>query len=321
MKFGKEYMNKYAAIDSTSRIPPFPYKQLKKLIDDGGGESAAVFFSKLREQTSIVDRAWKREAERTIFAARRLPRRASEVYLGGQSVEEKSLVLAAWASLSREALRKILKKHSKKQLQYWEKQQLREHQQQKNEHQQARQPQISQMPQTPTRQHVSFARGCLRTQIEALASSSLAFSPTAPSLSPLSAASYFDADSAAHNLTCPVCLDVVIDPVAPIECGHPVCGPCFKALKQNSAAGQKQCPVCRGPVGVAKALPLLGRAAKRMDPVGVHARELELAEERERQQIERDREQTERRIARHLARHPMSALIHHPPPPATTQYS
>jgi len=68
-------MNKYAAIDSTSRLPPIPYKQLKKLIDDGGRESAAVFFSKLREQTSIVDRAWKREAERTIFAARRLPRR------------------------------------------------------------------------------------------------------------------------------------------------------------------------------------------------------------------------------------------------------
>lgn len=47
-----------------------------------------------------------------------------------------------------------------------------------------------------------------------------------------------------ESLQCPLCLDVIDDPVAPKECAHPVCRTCMmESLKRAN-----KCPVCRIPI-------------------------------------------------------------------------
>lgn len=43
---------------------------------------------------------------------------------------------------------------------------------------------------------------------------------------------------------CPLCLDVIDDPVAPKECGHPACRACLTECINRS----RKCPVCRTPI-------------------------------------------------------------------------
>ena len=69
---------------------------------------------------------------------------------------------------------------------------------------------------------------------------------------------------------CPVCLDVLLDPVAP-ACGHAVCRACRDAAL---ASGLASCPVCRRAAPSARPMPALERAVRRAaDPHALAERE------------------------------------------------
>ncbi len=241
------------------------YKDLKKQLkrirecsEDNPEECTrrrAAFFTSLESHAKLSGAAWRTQSRKVLFAARRLPRGVcTSRYLGGVSVQERSVTLAAWAELSREAVRKILKKYRKITAQNPEEEF----------------PRLSAFD-------ASFSRGCLRTEIEALAK------------------------PAASAWSCPICLEVLIKPVAPSSCGHAVCGPCFDGLvsanRRLAPRRSVACPVCRETTGHATALPLLAKVAKAAQPDQYRARkEARLAQD------------AAAKYAWRLQYHPMAAL-------------
>jgi len=114
MKFGKHCEMAYPAL-SLGEVPPFPYKRMKKRIktvqcEENGGSS---FVSDLNSEVRRIDAVWSQAARRTIEAARAPRKDAFARAVGLRSPPGDARKLAAWAQLSRDGVRKILKKANK----------------------------------------------------------------------------------------------------------------------------------------------------------------------------------------------------------------
>jgi len=120
MKFGKTYETAYR--DTGLALPAFPYrglkKQLKNLLESDGANAHVRFFQHLTAVARGLDAKWRRAASRLLLAARgdaRLPALVARLLRGDQRpVQSHAAALAAWAGLTREALRKIVKKFNKR---------------------------------------------------------------------------------------------------------------------------------------------------------------------------------------------------------------
>lgn len=245
MKFGKTAPAAFLAIGAP--VPAFPYKQLKKQLKDvvKGGKQEP-FFRNLLQEMRRIDYAWQIECKNVLFAAGS-PRAASVVAaLSLKSrptkaeVKARAISLDQWAALSREGLRKLLKKYRK-----------------------LCSERFPEMPAAASRfSGLAFMRGCLRTQIEGLAVTDGADASAEPA-----------ADEPDERLDCPVCLERLYQPVASAQCGHALCAPCFKQLKAaDPQRAAPPCPVCRTPVRSAKPLAVLGSIVKATHPTTFRAR-------------------------------------------------
>ena len=190
MKFGKTCDDRFRAL--APGAPAFPYKQLKKRLkriraaaDEGDHEREGLerdeFFSSLESHSRSIDRHWTRASKRCVFVARRLPL-CSVGLLNWGSTRQRAEVLAEWAALLREAIRKILKKYRKNA--------------------------SSPPPAHLTAFNSSFARGGLRTQIEALARRGAEEKKNGGG-----GGDGHDDDS----VTCPVCFEVLYKPVSAFD--------------------------------------------------------------------------------------------------------
>lgn len=222
MKFGKLYEDNYQSIGLD--LPPFPYraakKKLKALQREANPNASPVFLSDLEKRTRTIDHLWKRAVWGVIRNAV-APRKAAvltRIGLARPTTSEDAARLDAWARLSREAMRKILKKANK---------------------------QLGTAVGLDTLPGEPFAFVCSRTRTE---------------LEYL-AARVNDGTETTHD--CPVCLDLLFQPVAP-ACGHAICAACFQNLK--STALSPCCPICRGPANAPQRMHVAAAAAKAADP-------------------------------------------------------
>lgn len=259
MKFGKRYEQSFR--DLNVELPPFPYRVLKKKIRLLATEQAELptderFLKFSSSLLTRLDQKWQSSVRRVMFKWRN-PRTSAVLHrLTGRKdldVQQEADRLGAWAELSREGLRKILKKYNKR---------------------------CGQKAGATACHHSSlgdlaFVRGRVRAQLEALARAGE------------------DADA----LSCPVCLEVVYQPVAP-RCGHAVCAACYAQLAMTAAP---LCPVCRGDAPQASRMPVLSSVARYHDPSHFDARKR--ADEAARQA------DLERRFASRLKAHPMAAML------------
>lgn len=223
MKFGKECEERFARLGLD--LPPFPYKAAKKKLKEVDGKSTSVepaahageeFLLFLERNLRMLDAEWS-HAARVVIRAEVAPIKAAALAFISVSRQSKAdaTMLAAWARLSREALRKILKKANK---------------------------QLGTSYTFDTLPPLALICSRTRTEIEHLAT--------------------HDEAEPVHD--CPVCLDLLFEPVAP-ACGHALCNACFQSLR--SSQNRPRCPVCRRPAGVPQRMHVVAAAAKAADPV------------------------------------------------------
>lgn len=240
-------------------LPPFPYKEAKKILkllshsskENRGPSQRDSFVAYLDGEMRRIDSKWHGKAHNIVKAAKstiRLPRTTAVLIKFGlrkRSRPEEAERLDAWAQLSRDGMRKIIKKYNK---------QLG-----------ACCGHVLHLPSEP----FNFVNSRTRTELESLvlllASHSALLTPT---ITAGEACRSCDAASAPPVQECPVCLDTLYEPVAP-ACGHAMCHTCFESLRANSVV--PQCPMCRRPARWAQRMPVIGAAAKAADPAGWHA--------------------------------------------------
>jgi len=239
MKFGKRYEQElFPSLALAIDLPAFPYKEAKKKLKavDSSPAGSEVFIGFLDMKLRRLDSMWAAAARHAINSARKPQTIAALSKLGlarRPSGVQQAKALNAWAELSREAMRKILKKFNKAQ-----------------------------------------ARAGAVGHTDAIAGLAFVSSPTRTELEYLSQ----ETENTAHE--CPVCLDVLFQPVAP-ACGHAVCRECFDEMRKSagSTLGAVRCPICRGPASTAPTkLPIAAAAVKAADPAGHAARKQALAD-------------------------------------------
>ena len=227
MKFGKLCEEACVELENQARIPPFPYKRLKKQLNkaedaqDGRQEFARV----LEVEMKMVDKAWKQAARSVIKSACAPRMSAALAHIGlGRLPVAAAPALAEWASLARIGLRKIKKKYNKRLGARF----------------------------GPLKQEASsfaFVASSERTEIQALAGTVVGSPVTASSSVSSASASTADGSGAAaepqsssqptptprrdakrpkssprrrldpSEIECPVCMETLFEPVAP-QCGH-----------------------------------------------------------------------------------------------------
>ena len=277
MKFGKTSEKEFTELGAALPLPPFPYRALKKKLKPLTVTSANVsadevvdFFRFLSRALRRIDRAWRASARLTLFAASG-PRAAAVASACSRAqlrrrcappggVPEQARALNAWAALSQEGLRKIIKKFHKRC---------------------AASGSFGASPDCD----LAFVRGNLRTQIEALARGT----------------------PAAEDISCPVCLEPLFEPVAPRACGHALCKPCYQQLPRRQGWGAR-CPVCRGPAGDARAMPVLASIVRSADPESFGSRKAEMMRAKQQAYDEKLAREAERYAHRARA-HPMASMI------------
>lgn len=272
MKFGKRSEKEFSELNAA--LPPFPYRALKKKLKPLTVASAQVsaeevvdFFRFLSRALRRIDKAWRAAARLTLFAATG-PRAAAVAsacsmaqnrrrtpFAGG--VPEQARALNAWAALSQEGLRKIMKKFHKRC---------------------AASGTYGVSPDCD----LAFVRGNLRTQIDALARGT-------PS---------------AEDISCPICLEPLFDPVAPPACGHALCKQCYQQLPSRQG-WEARCPVCRGPASNARAMPVLAGIVRSADPESFGSYKAELLRAKQQAHEEKLAREAER-FARRARAHPMA---------------
>jgi len=268
MKFGKTYETAYD--DIALSLPAFPYRALKKMLNAAlereGADAHIPFFAHLTSVTRKLDAKW-RGAVRRVLLAIQLPTTLSHALLGKRDVHVHAAALAAWAGLTREALRKILKKFNKRVAQHC----------------------TCGTVQIFSQCSLGFMASNARTQIEALG-----LPPT-------------DAKDA---VDCPVCLEVLYQPVTLRECGHAMCRHCFDGLSKRAPFGRDvlghrfpvaKCPICRAPASAAVAAPALQHVARATRTDSFNRRKGEAAAEAERK--------LEEKFGRHVKAHPMALML------------
>ena len=235
MKFGKTSDGLYEEIGAP--VPALPYRQFKKklkilrmgasgfLAEGGGsvprsGDIDLAFWSFVSGWLARLDRQWK-TAVRTVLTLR------------GEddpALSERAQALHAWAELTRTGVRKIVKKVNKL----------------KGEGDLRLRPVLD----------YAFTRGFLRSQLEMIFSTDKR--PSCP-------VCLEERASQRHRCRCrslflakspppspapppPQALDPAsLAPVAPAECGHAMCAPCFARIAGAAAEAEEavRCPICR----------------------------------------------------------------------------
>ena len=120
MKFGKNCEEVCETLYQTTRVPPFPYKRLKKQLktvrDANSKDPRLEFYRFLLREVRAVDAVWKRTA-RAALKAERTPLMSmayATIGLGSRSATPDLLMsLSAWSNIARTGLRKIKKKYNK----------------------------------------------------------------------------------------------------------------------------------------------------------------------------------------------------------------
>ena len=237
MKFAKHCERVCAELSRSTKVPAFPYKELKKrLKNTRSADPRTEFCVFLTSRVQEVDVQWKK-AVRSALRAERTTWSSGMLGLLGlrnkADVMERQRCLAEWGGVARTGLRKIKKKYNK-----------------------LLAATHGPLDNFPGVSQFAFLQSRERTEIEALAAQE---------------------SQEAGSLDCPVCLETLVEPVAP-PCGHPVCSRCFddlwtkrEGVRTVSVAGGTlvvqpkgscpQCPVCRAPARDLRSMPTLARMA------------------------------------------------------------
>mmetsp|Transcript_40019 Transcript_40019/g.105783 ORF Transcript_40019/g.105783 Transcript_40019/m.105783 type:complete len:294 (-) Transcript_40019:237-1118(-) len=287
MKFGKVCEEACVELEQKVKVPAFPYKRLKKALKkaEDAPDGRQAFAHALVAEVKVVDKAWK-QAARSVIKSATAPRTSQALAkLGFQRQPVAAApTLAEWALIARTGLRKIKKKYNKR-----------------------LGARFGRLEQDFTvEQSFAFVASLERTEIQALASTvgdckgerdgleaggqsdgemsceggdCDVMQMAMPSETPNSQAGNMPrrrpSDSA--QLECPVCLETLIDPVAP-ECGHAMCRSCFVGLVASKVTKRVQvpggtlnlrpanaiprCPLCREPATTAKPMKALARVCR-----------------------------------------------------------
>ena len=298
MKFGKVCEEACIHLESQVGVPAFPYKMLKKKLkaasvakSDGRQEFARV----LQAEVQSVDAAWRR-AVRSVLKTVCEPRVTAVLAMVGltrRRPRATAPALAEWSALARTGLRKIKKKYNKR-----------------------LGAKFGPLEEVPNLSSFAFVASLERTEIEVLASavvgdelaaaereqqSSSGHDSSRPMMSPngkpppgAALASSGDmrlqlraAQLDRAKLECPVCMEIMFDPVAP-ACGHAMCRACFDGISDSGvvmrvptaggvlafrpASSIPACPICREPAASVKPMSVLASLCKAADPNGFAAR-------------------------------------------------
>lgn len=282
MKFGKQCEGACLELQELTNLPAFPYKSLKKQlkrVEESGTDDnpREAFFAQLATEVRTVDEAWKKAAQAALQAERNPRTSALLAKVGLARCRDDQINAAldecaqriyathpgpsplphafdpahvpltssplAGSSIARTGLRKIKKKYNKRLA--------------------ARFGVAEDVLDTDT---YSFVRSRERTEIESLAKMHAAGSSQ-------------DAGTPeTTHIECPVCLETLVNPVAP-PCGHPMCRSCHtgmleaRAVRRIPVAGgyllitpknrpEPQCPLCRAPATEVQKMHSLARVAK-----------------------------------------------------------
>ena len=255
MKFGKTSAAAFSTLEIG--LPPLPYKELKKQLHSEQKKCAvsrfdiqATFLKTLTKMLRWLDMRWAIAANSLLVAARRpmmtsalapvlaklggsRGRRLARWWRSDEALHTRAHKLDVWAQLSREGVRKIVKKYNK---------------QCGAEH--------GSLPVCPIG-GLRFVSSRLRTEIEILARS----------VRPAEGESRVSE----IQMECPVCLDTVFRPVAP-ACGHLICRDCFIGLAAAADEHSLRCPVCRESAANSRRMHVAGWVAKAVDPIGFSQR-------------------------------------------------